>query len=221
MFAMFGFIIVFYLREPSRSTGALLVRVVRPARRRAGPPQGTVARLCATASRRLSLASTIMTLLAPETSSSTRAFHGLGCLDSCCQAVGMCEEADIRTHANTSSDHDSINMENQGGKCTAPPPPALDASSCRRRLAACAVIRACRASFSERRASCFERAASSSARAASSCSSISRDEAAPIEAAHTDTQAPRSWTPGELGAEKNCRKVCFRHSFTVKKDLPL
>ena len=62
-----------------------------------------------------------MTLLAPETSSSTRAFHGLGCLDSCCQAVGMCEEADIRTHANTSSNHDSINMdmENQGGSSAA------------------------------------------------------------------------------------------------------
>ena len=62
-----------------------------------------------------------MTLLAPETSSSTRAFHGLGCLDSCCQAVEMCEEADIRTHANTSSNHDSINMdmENQGGSSAA------------------------------------------------------------------------------------------------------
>ena len=60
-----------------------------------------------------------MTLLAPETSSSTRAFHGIGCLDSCCQAVGMCEEADIRTHANTSSDHDSINIENQGGSSAA------------------------------------------------------------------------------------------------------
>ena len=60
-----------------------------------------------------------MTLLAPEPSSSTRAFHGLGCLDSCCQAVGMCEEADIQTHANTSSDHDSINIENQGGSSAA------------------------------------------------------------------------------------------------------
>ena len=58
-------------------------------------------------------------MLAPETSSSTRAFHGLGCLDSCCQAVEMCEEADIRTHANTSSNHDSINMENQGGSSAA------------------------------------------------------------------------------------------------------
>ena len=98
--------------------------MVRPARRRASnqhtaAPQNARRNRGTTVRDSLSLASTIMTLLAPKTSSSTRAFHGLGCLDSCCQVVGMCEEADIRTHENTSSDHDSINMEKQKGSSAA------------------------------------------------------------------------------------------------------
>ena len=55
-------------------------------------------------------------MLAPETTSSTSAFHGLGCINSCCQAPPMCQEASYEDDDNiqsertrSSSAHEPVN----------------------------------------------------------------------------------------------------------------
>ena len=59
-------------------------------------------------------------MLAPETTSSTSAFHGLGCINSCCQAPPMCQEASYEADDNIQSEQSSSAHEpvNEGTNTT-------------------------------------------------------------------------------------------------------